>query len=99
MSISLIAQPRNPYAPTTQMNLRYFEVAPAAPGGAPQWWFGGGADLTPYYGFDEDVRHWHATAKAACAPAGADVYPRLKAACDDYFRLPHRGEPRGVGGT
>ena len=99
VSLSLIAHPRNPYAPTTHMNLRYFEVAPAAPGGAPQWWFGGGADLTPYYGFDEDVRHWHATAKAACAPAGADVYPRLKAACDDYFRLPHRGEPRGVGGT
>jgi coproporphyrinogen III oxidase len=68
------------------------------PGEAPVWWFGGGYDLTPYYGFDEDCRHWHAVAAAACAPFGEDVYPRYKRWCDDYFYLKHRGEPRGVGG-
>ena len=64
----------------------------------PVWWFGGGYDLTPYYGFDDDCRHWHQSAKTACEPFGSDVFPRFKSWCDDYFYLPHRSEPRGVGG-
>ena len=96
ISLSLIAHPRNPYAPTSHMNLRFFQASPA--GHAPTWWFGGGFDLTPYYGFDEDCVHWHEVARRACAPLGPGAYPRLKRWCDDYFYLPHRGEPRGVGG-
>ncbi len=96
MGVSLVFHPRNPYVPTTHMNVRFFiaerDGVPAA------WWFGGGFDLTPYYPFDEDVRHWHRVARDACAPFGADVYPRYKDWCDRYFYLKHRGETRGVGG-
>jgi len=97
VSLSLIVHPRNPYVPTTHMNLRLFTATPA--GGATVWWFGGGFDLTPYYGFDEDCVHWHEHARAACAPLGRGAYARFKKACDDYFFLKHRGEPRGIGGT
>jgi coproporphyrinogen III oxidase len=96
ISLSLIAHPGNPYAPTSHMNLRFFQAAPA--GRAPAWWFGGGFDLTPVYGFDEDCVHWHETARRACAPLGPGAYARFKRWCDEYFFLPHRGEPRGVGG-
>jgi coproporphyrinogen III oxidase len=96
MGVSLVLHPLNPYVPTTHLNVRYFvaekDGAPAA------WWFGGGFDLTPYYPFDEDVRHWHRVARDACTPFGADVYPRYKDWCDRYFYLKHRGETRGVGG-
>jgi coproporphyrinogen III oxidase len=96
MGVSLVLHPWNPYVPTTHMNVRFFV---AEPDGAPAaWWFGGGFDLTPYYPFDEDVRHWHRVAREACAPFGAEVYPRYKEWCDRYFYLPHRGETRGVGG-
>lgn len=96
MGVSLVVHPRNPYVPTSHANVRLF-VAEAA-GTAPVWWFGGGFDLTPYYGFEEDAIAWHRTARAACAPFGADVYGRYKRWCDDYFHLKHRGEQRGVGG-
>jgi len=96
VALSLIVHPRNPFAPTSHANLRFFvaerEGEPAV------WWFGGGFDLTPFYGFDEDCAHWHRTARDACAPFGADVYARFKKACDEYFFLPHRGEARGIGG-
>ena len=94
-AISLIVHPRNPYVPTTHMNLRVFMVS-ADP---PVWYFGGGFDLTPYYGYEEDCVHWHRTAKAACDPFGPDVYAELKRACDAYFFLTHRAEARGVGGV
>jgi coproporphyrinogen III oxidase len=97
VSLSLIVHPRNPYAPTTHMNLRLFTATPA--GREPVWWFGGGFDLTPYYGFDEDCVHWHAHAREACAPLGTGAYARFKKECDAYFFLKHRGEPRGIGGT
>ncbi len=93
--VSVVIHPRNPYVPTTHLNVRLF-VARGA--GASVWWFGGGFDLTPFYPFDEDVRHWHATARNACAPFGADVYPAHKRWCDEYFFLMHRNETRGVGG-
>jgi coproporphyrinogen III oxidase len=96
MGVSLVIHPRNPMAPTSHANVRFFVAE--AEGQEPVWWFGGGFDLTPYYGFDEDCRHWHQTAFDACAPFGQDVYPRLKAWCDDYFFIKHRQEPRGVGG-
>jgi coproporphyrinogen III oxidase len=96
VSLSLIVHPRNPYAPTSHANLRAFAARPAT--GDAVWWFGGGFDLTPYYGFEEDAVHWHEMARDACEPLGADAYPRLKRACDKYFFLPHRGEPRGIGG-
>ena len=96
VAISLIVHPRNPFAPTSHANLRFFvaerEGEPAV------WWFGGGFDLTPYYGFEEDCAHWHRSARAACQPFGADLYPRYKKACDEYFYLPHRSEARGIGG-
>jgi coproporphyrinogen III oxidase len=95
LGVSLVIHPRNPYVPTSHCNVRYFH---AGGDGEPVWWFGGGFDLTPYYGFDEDAVHWHRTAAAACAGHGDDTYARLKARCDEYFYLPHRGEPRGVGG-
>ncbi|HSG91545.1 MAG TPA: oxygen-dependent coproporphyrinogen oxidase [Pseudomonadales bacterium] len=97
-AISMIVHPRNPYAPTTHMNLRFFLVDGdvGTPGA---WYFGGGFDLTPYYGFDEDAIHWHEQARAACEPFGADLYPRLKRWCDEYFYLPHRQEQRGIGGV
>jgi coproporphyrinogen III oxidase len=96
LSVSLIAHPWNPYVPTSHMNLRFFQASPA--GGAPVWWFGGGFDLTPFYGFEEDCVHWHEVAQRACAPLGPDAYARFKKACDDYFFLRHRGEARGIGG-
>lgn len=96
MGVSLVMHPHNPYVPTSHANVRFFIAEKDE--SEPIWWFGGGFDLTPYYGFDEDVVHWHRTARAACEPFGADVYPRLKAWCDDYFHLKHRAEPRGVGG-
>ena len=95
-SVSLVLHPSNPHVPTTHANVRYFEAAGAS--GAPVWWFGGGFDLTPFYPRDEDVRHWHATARELCAPFGADVYARYKKWCDEYFYLKHRDETRGVGG-
>ena len=97
MGVSLVIHPLNPYAPTTHLNVRFLIATP--PASDPVWWFGGGMDLTPYYGFTEDATHWHQTAKDACDPFGADLYPRLKKQCDDYFFLKHRQEPRGIGGT
>ncbi len=96
MGVSLVIHPRNPYVPTSHANVRFFIAE--KPGEEPVWWFGGGFDMTPYYGFDEDCIHWHRTAKAACEPFGAETYPRLKQWCDDYFYLKHRDEPRGIGG-
>jgi len=96
MGVSMVLHPRNPYVPTTHMNVRLF--AAPKPGEKTVWWFGGGFDLTPYYGDEDDARHWHATAKAACDPFGADVYARYKQWCDEYFFLKHRNEPRGIGG-
>jgi coproporphyrinogen III oxidase len=96
LGVSLVMHPRNPYVPTTHMNVRYFEAR--AENGEPAWWFGGGFDLTPYYPFDEDVVHWHTVARDLCAPFGADAYPKYKRWCDEYFFLKHRGETRGVGG-
>jgi coproporphyrinogen III oxidase len=97
LGVSLVLHPNNPYVPTTHMNVRYFEAQPE--GRAPLWWFGGGFDLTPYYPFDEDVRHWHEVARAiAVAHGGAARYAAHKRWCDEYFYLKHRGETRGVGG-
>ena len=104
MGVSLVLHPRNPHVPTVHLNVRCFIAAPRAgaapdsPDGMPVWWFGGGMDLTPYYGVDEDVVHFHATCKSALAPFGPDYHPRFKKACDQYFFLKHRGEARGVGG-
>jgi len=96
MGVSLVIHPHNPYVPTSHANVRFFIAEKE--GEDPIWWFGGGFDLTPYYGNEEDVVHWHETAKAACEPFGEDAYPRFKTWCDEYFFLKHRGEPRGVGG-
>jgi coproporphyrinogen III oxidase len=96
LGVSLVIHPRNPYVPTSHCNVRFFIAEKA--GAEPVWWFGGGFDLTPYYGFEEDAIHWHRTAKSACDPFGADVYPRFKKWCDEYFFLKHRNEPRGIGG-
>ncbi len=96
MGVSLVIHPYNPYVPTSHANIRFFMAEKA--GAEPVWWFGGGFDLTPYYGFDEDVVHWHQTAQQACQPFGDDVYARYKKWCDEYFYLKHRDEPRGVGG-
>ena len=96
MGVSLVLHPRNPYAPTVHMNVRFFTTH--AEGQEPVWWFGGGMDLTPYYGFEEDARHFHQTCSDALAPFGDEHFPRFKAWCDDYFYLKHRKEPRGVGG-
>lgn len=96
MGVSLVIHPRNPFVPTSHANVRFFIAE--KDGEAPVWWFGGGFDLTPYYGNDEDCQHWHRTAAEACAPFGDEVYPRLKRWCDDYFFLKHRQEPRGIGG-
>jgi len=97
MGVSLVFHPRNPYAPTVHMNVRCFVAM--KDGEDPVWWFGGGMDLTPYYGFEEDARHFHATCKAALKPFGSDLHPRFKDWCDRYFFLKHRNEPRGVGGV
>ncbi|MBK6629953.1 MAG: oxygen-dependent coproporphyrinogen oxidase [Betaproteobacteria bacterium] len=96
MGVSLVLHPRNPYCPTAHMNVRCFIARKENE--APIWWFGGGMDLTPYYGFEEDARHFHATCRQALTPFGEDVYPHYKKWCDEYFFLKHRNEPRGVGG-
>ena len=100
MGVSLVMHPRNPYCPTAHMNVRYFVAHPPKdqPDAAPVFWFGGGMDLTPYYGFREDAVHFHQTCQDALTPHGADYYPRFKAWCDRYFFLKHRNEARGVGG-
>lgn len=94
VGVSLVIHPQNPYVPTTHANFRFF----TAGDNAEAWWFGGGFDLTPYYPFEEDILHWHRTAKAACDPFGEDLYDRYKKWCDEYFYLKHRNETRGVGG-
>ncbi|MCE9688052.1 oxygen-dependent coproporphyrinogen oxidase [Shewanella sp. AS16] len=96
MGVSLVIHPKNPYVPTTHANVRFFIAHKE--GADPVWWFGGGFDLTPYYPFEEDVLHWHRTAKDICDPFGEAVYPKYKKWCDEYFFLPHRNETRGVGG-
>jgi len=96
MGVSLVLHPRNPYAPTVHLNVRYFLAQ--KPDADPVWWFGGGMDLTPYYGFADDAVHFHRTCRDALAAFGADVHARYKKWCDDYFFLKHRKEPRGVGG-
>jgi coproporphyrinogen III oxidase len=97
VSVSLIVHPRNPYVPTSHANVRFF-LAHGDAGAEPVWWFGGGFDLTPFYGFEEDAVHWHRVARDACAPLGPDAHPRFKKWCDEYFFLPHRSEARGIGG-
>jgi coproporphyrinogen III oxidase len=96
MGVSLVLHPRNPHVPTVHMNVRCFIAM--KDGAEAVWWFGGGMDLTPYYGFEEDAQHFHRTCRDALAPFGADFHPRFKKWCDEYFHLKHRGEPRGVGG-
>jgi coproporphyrinogen III oxidase len=97
MGVSLVLHPRNPHVPTVHLNVRFFIAQKT--GAEPVWWFGGGMDLTPYYGVAEDAIHFHRTCRTALAPFGADVHPRYKKWCDDYFFLKHRQEPRGVGGV
>ena len=94
--VSVVVHPRNPFVPTVHMNVRMLAATP--PGGEPVVWFGGGMDLTPYYGFEDDAQHFHCVARDALAPFGAKRYPRYKRWCDEYFFLKHRGEPRGIGG-
>jgi coproporphyrinogen III oxidase len=96
MGVSLVLHPRNPYAPTVHMNVRFFIAT--AEGQPPVWWFGGGMDLTPYYGFEEDAQHFHRSCRDALQPFGEHFHPRYKKWCDDYFYLKHRQEARGVGG-
>ncbi|KHN52384.1 oxygen-dependent coproporphyrinogen oxidase [Pectobacterium fontis] len=96
LGVSLVIHPLNPYIPTSHANVRLFIAE--KPGEEPIWWFGGGFDLTPYYGFKEDAVHWHQTAHDLCQPFGDDVYPRYKKWCDEYFFLKHRNEARGIGG-
>lgn len=96
MGVSLVMHPRNPYVPTSHANVRFFIAE--KPGEDPVWWFGGGYDLTPYYGYEDDCVHWHRVAREACQSFGDNVYKDYKQWCDDYFFLKHRNEPRGVGG-
>ncbi len=99
LSVSLIVHPRNPYVPTCHANYRFFVAhGEAGSGDDSVWWFGGGFDCTPYYGFEEDAIHWHRVARSACEAHSAELYPRFKEQCDRYFHLPHRDEPRGIGG-
>ncbi|MDX1426040.1 MAG: oxygen-dependent coproporphyrinogen oxidase [Kiloniellales bacterium] len=99
LGVSLVIHPANPYVPTTHCNVRYFEASGGGEAGAEaSWWFGGGFDLTPYYGFEEDARHWHRTAAEACRAGPPGTYQRWKRWCDEYFFLAHRNEPRGIGG-
>jgi coproporphyrinogen III oxidase len=98
MGVSLVLHPRNPYAPTVHMNVRFFVAHPPLAAAQPAWWFGGGMDLTPYYGFEEDAKHFHRACRVALSSFGADCYPRYKKWCDEYFYLKHRKEPRGIGG-
>jgi coproporphyrinogen III oxidase len=97
LGVSLVFHPSNPYVPTVHMNVRFFSAQ--EDGQADIFWFGGGMDLTPYYGFEDDARHFHSVCKRALDPFGADKYPRFKQWCDEYFYLKHRGEPRGIGGV
>jgi len=97
MGVSLVFHPRNPYAPTVHMNVRFFTTT--GEGNQRIWWFGGGMDLTPYYGFEEDAQHFHQTCRNALNPFGAELHPRFKQWCDEYFYLKHRKEARGVGGV
>ncbi|MBT7543332.1 MAG: oxygen-dependent coproporphyrinogen oxidase [Gammaproteobacteria bacterium] len=96
MGVSVVCHPKNPHVPTVHLNVRLFiayrENSP------PIWWFGGGFDMTPYYGYEEDAVHWHKTAKEICSPFGKEIYPEYKKNCDDYFYIKHRNEPRGIGG-
>ncbi|WP_133135533.1 oxygen-dependent coproporphyrinogen oxidase [Legionella rowbothamii] len=96
LGVSLVIHPDNPYIPTSHANVRFFIAEKE--GFPPVWWFGGGFDLTPYYGFEEDCRHWHQMALNACQPFGEDIYPRFKKWCDEYFFIKHRNEARGIGG-
>jgi coproporphyrinogen III oxidase len=96
MGVSLVLHPRNPYCPTVHLNLRFFVAS--AKDAPPVWWFGGGMDLTPYYGFEEDASHFHATCRRSLDAFDAAYYPRFKAWCDEYFHIRHRAEPRGIGG-
>lgn len=96
MGVSLVLHPRSPYVPTVHMNVRFFVAE--KPGAEAVWWFGGGMDLTPYYGFEEDAVHFHRACRDALKPFGADLHPKLKKWCDSYFYLKHRREPRGIGG-
>ena len=96
MGVSLVFHPRNPYVPTVHMNVRM--ISAASEDGAPVCWFGGGMDLTPYYAFEDDARHFHGVCRDALAPFGARLYPRFKQWCDEYFYLRHRQEQRGIGG-
>ena len=96
MGVSLVLHPRNPHVPTVHLNVRFFAAERA--GDAPVWWFGGGMDLTPYYGYAEDAVHFHRMCRDALAPFGDTHYPRFKKWCDEYFFLKHRQEPRGIGG-
>ncbi len=96
LGVSLVIHPQNPFVPTSHMNVRLFSAE--KPGEKPVWWFGGGYDLTPYYGFEEDALHWHETAHNACQGFGDDIYPRFKSWCDEYFYIRHRDEQRGIGG-
>jgi len=96
LGVSIVMHPHNPYVPTSHANVRLFVATP--PQGEKVYWFGGGFDLTPYYGFVEDCQYWHQAAKAVCEPYGDAIYPQFKAWCDDYFYLKHRQEPRGIGG-
>lgn len=99
MGVSLVFHPRNPYIPTVHMNVRFFVARAQNADEKDIWWFGGGMDLTPYYGFEEDAVHFHRTCRDALAPFGTDLYPSFKKECDEYFFLKHRGEPRGIGGV
>lgn len=96
MGVSTVIHPVNPYVPTSHFNVRFLEVESKAQGS--HWWVGGGFDLTPYYGFEEDCALWHQCAREACAPFGSDIYPKFKKWCDDYFYIKHRKEARGIGG-
>jgi len=96
MGISLVMHPCNPYVPISHANVRFFLAT--RPGEPAVWWFGGGFDLTPCYGFEEDCRHWHQVASLTCAPYGEELYDEFRQWCDDYFFIPHRNEPRGIGG-
>lgn len=96
MGVSLVIHPKNPMIPTSHANVRFFIAEKE--GEDPVWWFGGGYDLTPYYGFDDDCKHWHQTAEQSCAPFGDDTYIKYKTWCDEYFYLKHRDEQRGIGG-
>lgn len=96
MGVSLVIHPLNPYVPTSHANVRCFVAEKE--GEQPVWWFGGGFDLTPYYGFEEDCQHWHQAAKDACDPFGDGLYAEFKQWCDEYFYIPHRQEARGIGG-